>query len=116
MRHHKTTPTLDRKRGPRRAMLKTLTRSLLLESRIQTTEAKAKVVQGIAEGFITRAKTSSLSTRRYLIERTGSAQVADYLLKTVAPKYLERNGGYTRVTHIGPRKGDGGNIVVLELL
>lgn len=116
MRHQKKVPTLDRKRGPRRALLKTLTRSLVFESRIQTTDAKAKAVQVMVERLITRSKTQSLAVRRILIERTGSTEVADRLLQTIGPKYRERKGGYTRITHIGPRKGDGGKIVLLELV
>lgn len=116
MRHRKKTVTLDRKRGPRRALLKTLMRSLLFESRILTTDAKAKAVQSSVERLITKAKSQSLAARRLLIQRTGSAAVADHLLKTVAPKYLDRKGGYTRIIHKGARKGDGGNEVLIELV
>lgn len=116
MRHQKRTLVLDRATGPRRALLRGLARNLLLHSRIVTTPAKAKATQRFAERLITRGRHSTLTSRRYLIERTGSADLADHILKNVAPKYVKRDGGYTRLIKTNSRAGDGADQVILELV
>ena len=92
----------------RRAMLRSLVTSFLKHGRIETTETRAKEARSIAEKMITLAKRGDLHARR---------QVLAYVLEDeIAPKYAERNGGYTRMIKKGPRRGDGAEVVILELV
>ena len=115
MRKLKKGRKLSRKRGQRRALLKSLARSLFLHERIKTTEAKAKEVSSFAEKFITKAKKDDLATRRYL-SRFFSQRVVKKLISDIAKRYQERPGGYTRVVKLGPRESDGAKMAIIELV
>lgn len=103
------------KSGPRKAMMKTWVVSLLTKERIKTTEAKAKEFRQAAERFITKAKQGDLASRRYLLKYLPEA-VVQKLFNVIAPKFQTRNGGYTRIIHLGERKSDAAKMVIIELL
>jgi large subunit ribosomal protein L17 len=108
---------LGRKMGPRLALYKNLTVSVLRYERVQTTEAKAKEVRGNVERMITLAKKGDLAARRAVVSALPNEPlVVTKLFDEIAPKYADRQSGYTRIVHIGQRKGDAAEIVQLELV
>ena len=106
---------LSRKIGPRRALLRVLVNNFLLQEKIKTTEAKAKELRSIAEKMITRAKDASLANRRLLATNL-TPNMTKKIIAEIAPRYLERSGGYTRIIKLGPRNSDGAKMVVIELV
>jgi large subunit ribosomal protein L17 len=108
---------LSRKQGPRLALYKNLTVSVLRYERIKTTEAKAKEVRGRVERMITLAKRGDLTARRAVIaEFPNEPLVINKLFDEIAPKYADRTSGYTRIVRLGERRGDAAEIVQLELV
>ncbi|WP_350494263.1 50S ribosomal protein L17 [Thermoanaerobacterium sp. R66] len=107
---------LGRPHDQRRAMLRNLTTSFLNYGRIQTTEARAKEVRSIAEKMITLGKRGDLHARRQALAYLTDETVVKKLFDEIAPKYSERNGGYTRILKLGPRRGDAAPLVILELI
>ncbi len=106
---------LSRTKNKRKALLKALVTSLFLHERIQTTEAKAKELRVVAEKFITRAKNNTIANKRVLAQVL-SPKINKKLFEEIAPKYKDRNGGYTRIMRLGPRPSDGANMVIIELV
>lgn len=106
---------LSREKDQRNALKRSLLRSLFLNRKIKTTEAKAKEIRPLAEKIITRAKKPSLNSRRYLL-RYFSKDLASRIIKEIAPKYENRAGGYTRILKLGPRKSDGAKMAFIELI
>ncbi len=100
----------------RKALLRGLTTSLLKEGRIVTTEAKAKALRPVAEKMITLGKKGDLHSRRQALAYILEEDVVTKLFEEVAPKYAERNGGYTRIIKSGPRRGDGAPTAIIELV
>lgn len=100
----------------RRAMLRSLVTSFLKHGRIETTETRAKETRSIAEKMITLAKRGDLHARRQVLAFVTEEEVVKNLFDNIAPKYAERNGGYTRMYKVGPRRGDGAEVVILELV
>jgi len=100
----------------RRAMLRNLVTSLLKHGKIETTDTRAKETRSIAEKMITLGKRGDLHARRQVLSYVREELVVKNLFDNVAPKYAERNGGYTRMIKKGPRRGDGAEIVILELV
>ena len=108
---------LSRKMGPRLALYKNLTVSVLRYERVKTTEAKAKEVQGRVERMITLAKRGDLTARRSVVsEFPNEPLVVSKLFDEIAPKYADRTSGYTRIVRIGQRSGDAAEIVQIELV
>jgi len=105
----------SRKKDQRRALLKSLARSIFVFGKIKTTEAKAKEVSSFAEKCITKAKKGDLSARRILL-RYFSEEIVKKLIEEIGPKYKERNGGYTRIINLGQRKSDGAKMAIIELV
>ncbi len=116
MRHQKKKVTLDRKANSRNALLKNLAESLFLYEKITTTKAKAKAIRPVAERLITIAKANTLASRRRLISALTTKNVVSKLMEVIGPRYAERKGGYTRITALPNRKGDGGEEAVIELV
>jgi large subunit ribosomal protein L17 len=116
MRHYKKKVTLDRKVGPRTALLKNLAESVILYEKISTTKAKAHAVRPIVEKLITKAKVNTLATRRYLISSLYTKNAVNKLLEVLGPRFKERAGGYTRTTMVRNRVGDNAEEVVIELV
>ena len=100
----------------RKAMLRDVVTALLDKERIETTVAKAKEVSGLADQMITLAKRGDLHARRQALAFMSSEEVVRKLFDTIAPKYKERQGGYTRVLKLGPRQGDAAMMARLELV
>ena len=108
---------LGRKMGPRLALFKNLTVSVLRYERVRTTEAKAKEVQGRVERMITLAKKGDLTARRAVVAQfPNEPLVVSKLFDEIAPKYADRTSGYTRIVKIGQRSGDAAEMVQIELV
>jgi large subunit ribosomal protein L17 len=98
------------------AMLRNQVTSLLKSGKIETTVTRAKETRSLAEKMITLGKRGDLQARRQALSFVTEEEVVKKLFDDIAPKYAERNGGYTRMYKIGPRRGDGAEIVILELV
>ncbi len=107
---------LGRPSDQRRAMLRNLVTSFLKYGKIETTETRAKETRSLAEKMITLAKRGDLHARRQVLSFVTEEEVVKNLFDNVAPKYSEREGGYTRMYKVGPRRGDGAEVVILELV
>ena len=110
------TRKLGRATAHRTAMLRGLVAFFFENGKIETTVTRAKEVQSLAEKMITIAKDNSLHNKRLVMGFITKEGVTNKLFTEIAPKYAERNGGYTRVTKLGPRRGDAAEMAVLELL
>ncbi len=108
---------LSRKQGPRIALYKNLTVSILRYERVKTTEAKAKEIRGRVEKMITLAKRGDLAARRAVVSQLPNEPlVVTKLFDEIAPKYADRSSGFTRIVKIGQRQGDAAEIVQIELV
>ncbi|MDR1798050.1 MAG: 50S ribosomal protein L17 [Clostridiales Family XIII bacterium] len=107
---------LGRDSAHRKAMLRNLVTDLLREGRITTTDTRAKEAGRMAEKMITLGKRGDLHARRQALAYIFDESVVKKLFEEIAPKYAERNGGYTRILKLGPRRGDGAEEVFLELV
>lgn len=107
---------LGRPTNERVAMLRNLTTSFLKHGKVRTTEMRAKEVKSIAEKMITLAKRGDLHARRQALSYLYDEDVVSDLFAKIAPKYNDRNGGYTRILREGPRRGDAAEVVILELV
>lgn len=116
MRHRKKKITLDRKKGPRKALIGNLICQVILYEKIKTTEAKAKAVKPRLEKIITRGKVNSLANRRLIMSRLPIKSAAKKVFEVLSPRYLERKGGYLRIIKLGQRLGDKADIVLLEFV
>jgi len=105
----------SRPKNQREALMKALATGLFLHEKIQTTEAKAKELRIVAEKLITKSKANTLTSRRALSQLL-SPVVVKKLMSEIGVKYAKRQGGYTRITKLGPRKSDGANMVIIELV
>lgn len=111
-----TNRKLGKPSDQRRAMLRAMTTYLLENGQIKTTYARAKEVAPIAEKMITLAKKNNLAAYRQALSYLTKEDVAKKLFDQIGPKYADRNGGYTRVTRLGPRRGDAAEMAVIELV
>ena len=100
----------------RRALLRQLVTDLLANGKIETTFYRAKEVQPVVEKMITLGKKGNLAAYRKAMSFVTKEDVVQKLFKEIAPKYADRNGGYTRVTRTGPRRGDAAEMAVIELV
>ncbi len=118
MRHHNSNKKFGRVRKQRKALLRSLAISLIDKESIKTTEAKAKALRPFVEKLITRGKKDSIFTKRLLKARLGSTNldIIKKLTTDLAKKYQKRNGGYTRITKLTPRDGDGSPMAQIELI
>jgi large subunit ribosomal protein L17 len=116
MRHQVHGKKLNRSSGHRKALYRNMVQSLVEHERITTTLVKAKAVRPIAEQLITRAKKQDLAARRAVISFLPTTQAADKLYSVIAPRFAERPGGYTRITKVGRRVGDGVEMAVIEFV
>ena len=107
---------LGRTSDQRRAMLRAMTTYLLENGQIKTTYARAKEVAPIAEKMITLAKKNNLAAYRQVLSYVTKEDVAKKLFDEIGPKYAERNGGYTRIVKIGPRRGDAAEMAIIQLV
>jgi large subunit ribosomal protein L17 len=116
MRHRNAGNKLGRNTSHRRALLRNLTTSVILEDRVETTLAKAKTVRPLVEKMITLGKKGDLHSRRQALSYLMTDKSVERLFEIVAPRYVDRQGGYLRIIHTGFRKGDGGEKAFIELL
>ncbi len=116
MKHRIGFNALSRRSGQRKALKRGLVTSLFKYERIETTKAKAKEAQRMAEKMITRAKVDSVHNRRMIARDINDKAVLAKLFTDIAPKFVERNGGYTRVIKTGYRQGDAAEMAILELV
>ena len=116
MKHRVGFNRLDRKSSHRQALLRNMSASLLTYERITTTKAKAKEVRRTVERMITRAKVDSVHNRREVSKLIGDQGVVAKLFTDIAPRFVSRPGGYTRILKIGHRNGDAAEMVILELV
>ena len=106
---------LSLKKGPRTLLLRVLVNNFFAHEKIKTTEAKAKELRSIAEKMITKAKKIDLASRR-LLARDLTPELTQKIIGEIAPRYKERQGGYTRIMKIGPRNSDGAHMAIIELV
>jgi len=135
MRHRVAGKKLNRSSGHRKALRRNLVTALFHHERVETTEAKAKAVRGQAEKLITLAKRGLVAEQeepprgvharrlaagrlnRWVTEPDGTVvDVLEKLFEDIAPRYMDRPGGYTRIYRLGPRKGDAASMALLELV
>ena len=116
MRHKVAGRKLSRSSSQRRALFRNLVTDLLGYEKITTTEAKAKEVRGLAEQMITLGKEGGLHSRRQALSFIFDEKVVGKVFTELSSRYAERPGGYTRITKLGPRLGDGAPMVQLELI
>ena len=116
MRHRNANRKLSRNTSHRRALLRNLVTSFLDSGRMMTTLQKAKEVRPLAEKMITLGKQDSLHARRLVQSYLLKDAIAKKVFTTIAPKFADRKGGYSRIIKIGNRKGDGADVAIIELL
>jgi large subunit ribosomal protein L17 len=116
MRHRVGGSKLKRPVDSRQSLLRNLTTSVIMEERVITTVPKAKAVQPLVEKMITLAKTGTLHTRRQAAAFLFTPASVTKLFDTLGSRFGQRNGGYTRITRLGPRKGDGAEQAIIELV
>ena len=123
MRHNIAGYRLGRTKDQRLGLRRTMVNQLLTHERIQTTSAKAMFIRGEAEKLITLARksgkgseTDKVNARRLAAARIGNATTVKKLFDEIAPRFENRNGGYTRILKLGPRFGDSSDMVLIELV
>ena len=116
MRHRAKVQHFSRAQGPRKALLRGLVRSLVLNGRIKTTLAKAKELRRHVERAVTMGKKGTVHSRRLLLSRYPNTEMVDTLLKDVVPRFQTRPGGYTRILKLGERPGDRAEMAFIEFV
>ena len=107
---------LGRPTDHRQAMLRGLVTYLLENGKIETTVTRAKEVRAVAEKMITLGKKNDLHSKRQVLAYVTKESVVKDLFDNIAPKYAERNGGYTQIIKIGPRRGDAAEMAIIKLV
>ena len=107
---------LGRNSGARRALFKSLLAALFTYEKIETTEAKAKELRKLADKMITLAKRGDLAARRMAIAQIADVGVVHKIFESMPERYKDRNGGYTRIVKLSPRRGDAAPMVLFELV
>lgn len=110
------TRKLGRATDCRKAMLRAMVTFLLENGKIETTVTRAKEVRSMTEKMITLGKTSDLHSKRQVLAYVTKEDVAKKLFDEISPKYAERNGGYTKIIKIGPRRGDAAEMAIIQLI
>lgn len=116
MRHRIAGRRLGRPTAHRWALYRNLVSDLIKYDKIVTTEAKAKEIRGLAEKMITLGKEGSLASRRRALAFVTEKKLVDKIFSELAPKYMERPGGYTRIVKMGRRVGDGARLAQVEMV
>ena len=107
---------LGRTSDHRKAMLRAMVTFLLENGKIETTVTRAKEVRAMAEKMITLGKDNTLHAKRQVLAYVTKEDVAKKLFDEIAPKYADKNGGYTKIIKIGPRRGDAAEMAIIELV
>ncbi|WP_456381420.1 50S ribosomal protein L17 [Hydrogenimonas sp.] len=116
MRHRHGYRKLSRTSSHRAALLKNLSIALIEHGRIETTLAKAKTLRSVFEKMVTRAKAGDFNAHRAVFAKLQDKRATKKLVEEIAPKYLERNGGYTRIVKTRQRRGDSAEMAIIELV
>ncbi|MEK7463852.1 MAG: 50S ribosomal protein L17 [Patescibacteria group bacterium] len=116
MRHHSSTRKFGREKDQRNALMRSLARNLINESRITTTLPKAKELRPYVEKLVTKAKSGSLASRRLIVSKIGGVKEVKELFDVIAPKYKDRKGGYTRIIKIARRELDAAPMAMIEFV
>ncbi len=117
MRHHNANRKFGRDKNQRVALLKSMARNLIVREKIKTTLPKAKELRPFMEKMVTRAKTDTVANRRVITARLSSRGIeTKKLFEKIAPKYIDRKGGYSRVLKLGVRKSDSAPMAVIEFV
>lgn len=116
MRHHSTKRKFGREKNQRNALMSSLARNLIRDSRIKTTTAKAKELRPMVEKLVTKAKSGTVAARRLINSRIKSPTETKKLVEVVAPKYAGRAGGYTRIIRLPNRDLDGSPMSLIEFV
>ena len=116
MRHKKKGRKLGRKAGNRRALLMNLASQMITHKRIKTTDAKAKELRTFIEPLITLAKKNDLHSRRMVIKKLPNKNIVRTLCDDIAPNYIDRPGGYTRIVKLGYRDNDRAPVSIIEFV
>lgn len=116
MRHRKKVAKLGRKPAARKRMLRNLITSLVLEERVRTSLARAKAARSAAEKIITRGRKDTVHARRLVAGSVYGSRAVQKIFNELGPRYADRQGGYTRILKLGPRRGDAAEEVILELV
>jgi len=116
LRHRVAGRKLSRPTAQRWALYRNLVADLVKHDKIVTTEAKAKEIRGLAEKMITLGKEGSLASRRRALSFITDTKVVDKIFAELAPRYAERAGGYTRITKMGRRVGDGARLAQIQMV
>ena len=117
MRHQKKKGKLSRDAAHRRSLVRTMSKQLIEHERIRTTQPKAKALKPEFEKLITLAKRGDLHARRQALSELNQDKfIVHKLFEEIAPRYANRNGGYTRIVKLGPRRSDSAEMVFLELV
>lgn len=116
MRHLKAGRKLNRTSAHRKALMRNLVTGLLTHERIRTTTPKAKELRPVAERLITLGKRGTLHARRRALQMVKTKEAMANLFGPLAERYAERQGGYTRIVRVGPRRGDNAEVAVIELV
>lgn len=116
MRHRARVSTFGRKTGPRKALIRGLVNSLVEHGRIKTTLAKAKELRRHVERAVTLGKKQTLHSQRLLLARYPNEKTVSTIMKDLAPRFKERQGGYTRILKLGNRPGDNAEMAFIEFV
>ena len=116
MKHQKRIKKLGRNASHRKATLSNLASALIKHKRIKTTHAKAKAAQQFVEPLVTKARRGTLHDRRNILKKNTKPDIVAILLNDIAPKFINRHGGYTRVTKLGFRDNDSASVSLLEFV
>ena len=116
MRHHSNVRKFGREKNQRHALMRSLARNLIRDSKIKTTTAKAKELRPYVEKLVTKAKTGTIASRRLINSRLQGAAETKKLVETLAPKYMTRPGGYIRITRLPNRDLDGSPMSMIEFV
>ena len=115
MRHRKKSEKFSRSRAQRKALVKALLRSVVINERIVTTTSRAKYLRAEVDRLITWGKRGTLADRRLVYRALGDHKLVRKVFEAIVPRYPATTGGYTRVLSVGVRKGDGAALSLLEL-
>lgn len=116
MRHLKKGRALGTDASHTKAILRGLARALFINERIKTTETRAKEMRSLVDRLITWGKKGDVHSRRLAMAELGDKELVHKLFADIAPRFAEREGGYTRILKLGPRKGDNATMVIMELV
>ena len=117
MRHHNTKRKFGREKNQRNALMNSLALNLIVREKIKTTLPKAKELRPFIEKIITRAKKNDVSSRKLVVARLSNRKKeVKKVFEKIAPKYMDKTGGYTRIIKLGQRKSDGAEMAIIEFI